>query len=83
MRRAPHRPGETLWAGGLGRRTIWIGIFIGAVSLGIGFWYKETDQVEWQTMMFTTLAFMQVAQALRHPLAHRVASIDRTAGRTR
>jgi P-type Ca2+ transporter type 2C len=64
MRRAPHRPGETLWAGGLGRRTIWIGIFIGAVSLGIGFWYKETDQVEWQTMMFTTLAFMQVAQAL-------------------
>ncbi len=64
MRRAPHRPGETLWAGGLGRSTIWIGIFIGVVSLGIGFWYKETDQVEWQTMMFTTLAFMQVAQAL-------------------
>ena len=64
MRRAPHRPGETLWAGGLGRRTIWIGVFIGAVSLGIGFVYKESDQVEWQTMIFTTLAFMQVAQAI-------------------
>ena len=37
MRRAPHRPGESLWAGGLGRRTVWIGILIGAVSLGIGF----------------------------------------------
>ena len=64
MQRAPHRPGETLWAGGLGRRTLWIGIFIGAVSLGIGFAYKESDQIEWQTMMFTTLAFMQVAQAI-------------------
>jgi P-type Ca2+ transporter type 2C len=64
IRRAPHRPGETLWAGGLGRRTVWIGILIGAMSLGIGFAYKESDQVEWQTMMFTTLAFMQVAQAI-------------------
>ncbi len=64
MRRAPHRPGESLWANGLGRRTVWIGILIGAVSLGIGFAYKESDQVEWQTMIFTTLAFMQVAQAL-------------------
>jgi P-type Ca2+ transporter type 2C len=64
MHRAPHRPGESLWAGGLGRRTIWIGALIGAVSLGIGFAYHETDRVEWQTMTFTTLAFMQVAQAI-------------------
>lgn len=64
MRRAPHRPGATLWADGLGRRTIWIGILIGAVSLGIGFVYNESDRIEWQTMMFTTLAFMQVAQAI-------------------
>ncbi len=64
MRRGPHRPGESLWAGGLGRRTIWIGGLIGTVSLGIGFAYKETDQVEWQTMIFTSLAFMQVAQAI-------------------
>ena len=64
MRRAPHRPGQSLWAGGLGRRTIWVGVFIGAVSLGIGFVYHETGQAEWQTMVFTTLAFMQVAQAI-------------------
>jgi P-type Ca2+ transporter type 2C len=64
MRRAPHRPGASLWAGGLGRRTIWIGTLIGAVSLGIGFVYKESDRIEWQTMIFTTLAFMQVAQAI-------------------
>ncbi len=63
MQRAPHRPGASLWADGLGRQTIWIGAFIGAASLGIGFIYRETGQAEWQTMIFTTLAFMQVFQA--------------------
>ena len=64
MRRAPHRPGESLWANGLGRRTAWVGALVGTVSLAVGFAYREADRVEWQTMMFTTLAFMQVAQAL-------------------
>jgi Ca2+-transporting ATPase len=63
MQRSPHQPGASLWADGLGRQTIWIGALIGAASLGIGFIYRETNQAEWQTMMFTTLAFMQVFQA--------------------
>ncbi len=64
MRRAPHQPGESLWANGLGRQTLWIGTLIGAVSLAIGLAYEIGDQPQWQTMIFTTLAFMQVAQAL-------------------
>ncbi|MFN3258556.1 MAG: cation-translocating P-type ATPase [Ilumatobacter sp.] len=64
MRRPPHRPGASLWADGLGRTTVWIGVLIGAVSLAIGFAYEAADRIEWQTMIFTTLAFMQVAQAL-------------------
>ena len=64
MQREPHRPGASLWADGLGRSTIWIGTLIGVVSLAIGFVYETSDRIEWQTMMFTTLAFMQVAQAL-------------------
>jgi Ca2+-transporting ATPase len=63
MSRAPHRPGESIWANGLGRRTAWVGALIGVVSLAVGFAYRESDQVEWQTMIFTTLAFMQIAQA--------------------
>ncbi len=63
MQRAPHRPGASLWAGGLGGQTIWIGALIGVIALGIGFWYRETGQAEWQTMIFTTLAFLQVCQA--------------------
>ena len=63
MQRSPHRPGASLWADGLGRQTIVIGVLIGVASLGVGFAYRETGQDEWQTMIFTTLAFMQVFQA--------------------
>jgi Ca2+-transporting ATPase len=37
---------------------------IGALALGIGSWYFFTGRPEWQTMIFTSLAFMQVFQAL-------------------
>ncbi|MET0910893.1 MAG: cation-transporting P-type ATPase, partial [Ilumatobacteraceae bacterium] len=63
MRRAPHRPGASLWVDGLGRRTIWIGVAIGLSALGVGIWYHERELVQWQTMIFTTLAVMQVFQA--------------------
>ncbi|MGF1598959.1 MAG: cation-translocating P-type ATPase [Acidimicrobiales bacterium] len=64
MLRAPHTPGASLWAGGLGRRTAWVGAMIGAAALGVGFAYNEAGRPEWQTMMFTSLALMQVFQAL-------------------
>ena len=64
MERSPHRPGASIWADGLGRQTLWIGAAIGVASLGVGFLYRETGQIEWQTMIFTTLAFLQVFQAI-------------------
>jgi Ca2+-transporting ATPase len=63
MQRPPHSPSDGLWANGLGRRTIWIGLVIGVVTLGLGFGYYAADVEQWQTVMFTTLAFMQVGQA--------------------
>jgi len=63
MRRPPHVPGGSLWTGGLGRRTVWVGLVIGFVALGIGFWYHETGNPAWQSMLFTTLAFLQIGQA--------------------
>jgi Ca2+-transporting ATPase len=64
MRRPPHRPSASLWAGGLGRQTLWIGALIGAGALGVGYVYHETDRAQWQTMIFTTLAVMQIFQAI-------------------
>jgi Ca2+-transporting ATPase len=63
MQRPPHSPSDSLWANGLGGRTVWIGTVIGAVTLGLGFAYYAADLEQWQTVMFTTLAFMQVGQA--------------------
>ena len=63
MQRGPHRPNDGLWAGRLGHRTAWVGTLIGVATLAVGFGYYALDLEQWQTMMFTTLAFMQVGQA--------------------
>jgi Ca2+-transporting ATPase len=64
MQRRPHAPGASIWAGGLGRQTAWNGAFIGVAALAVGFAYERIGRNEWQTMMFTTLAFLQVFQAI-------------------
>ena len=64
MQRPPHQPDASIWSDGLGLRTTWVGVLIGVVALAIGFAYHETDQPEWQTMMFTSIAFLQVFQAV-------------------
>jgi len=63
MRRPPHAPGGSIWASGLGVQTAWNGVLIGALALAVGFVYQAMDRSEWQTMLFTTLAFLQVFQA--------------------
>jgi P-type Ca2+ transporter type 2C len=63
MRRPPQSPSASLWSGGLGVRTVWVGVLIGAAALGVGIAYHEAGIEQWQTMIFTSLAFLQVAQA--------------------
>ncbi|CAL8973723.1 Calcium-transporting ATPase [Propionicimonas sp. T2.31MG-18] len=63
MRRPPHVPGGSLWAGGLGLHTAWIGFLIGAIALAVAIGYHEAGNPAWQSMLFTTLAFLQVGQA--------------------
>jgi Ca2+-transporting ATPase len=67
MNKPPRQPQASLFNEGLGRQIIWIGVFIGLVALAVVYAiynpaYPE-DQT-WQTMLFTTLAFLQVGQAL-------------------
>ncbi|GMV34834.1 cation-translocating P-type ATPase [Chloroflexi bacterium CFX5] len=64
MKRAPYSPTEGVFSRGAGRQTIWVGLMIGALALGLGSWYFFTGRPEWQTMLFTSLAFMQIFQAL-------------------
>jgi Ca2+-transporting ATPase len=64
MNRPPHAPGGSVWAGGLGVQAAWIGVLIGAAALAVGFAYEAAGSARWQTMMFATLAFLQVFQAI-------------------
>lgn len=64
MTRAPYSPKESVFSRGAGPQTVWVGVMIGALALGLGSWYFFNGRAEWQTMIFTSLAFMQVFQAL-------------------
>ena len=64
MQRPPYSPNEGVFSRGAGWQTIWVGMLIGALGLGLGSWYFFSGNPVWQTMIFTSLAFAQVGQAL-------------------
>ena len=64
MHRPPYSPQEGVFSRGAGAQTIWVGVLIGSLGLGIGSWYYFGGRSEWQTMIFTSLALAQVGQAL-------------------
>ena len=64
MQRPPYQTKEGIFARGMGRHIVWLGSLIGIVALGVGFWYWQSGDSHWQTMTFTTLAFLQIGQAL-------------------
>jgi Ca2+-transporting ATPase len=64
MKRPPGSQKESVLSGKTGRQTIWVGVLIGALAAALGSWYYFGGRAEWQTMIFTSLAFMQIFQAL-------------------
>ncbi len=70
MRRPPILPHEGIFAGGMGRHIVWLGGVIGLLALGTGYGYWSAGYQNWQTMTFTTLAFLQIGQALATRSSH-------------
>jgi Ca2+-transporting ATPase len=65
MKRPPYRPSESIFSRGVGSRIVWVGILLGLVSLGIGYYYWLQDpDGPWQTLVFTTLALAQMGNAM-------------------
>jgi len=64
MNQPPRPPQASLFSGGMGWHVLWVGLFIGLITLAIGVLYFDVANKVWQTMMFTTLAFVQIGQAL-------------------
>ncbi len=64
MSRPPVPPGQSILAGGMGRHILWVGLLIAALALGLGYWRWFLDDPAWQTLIFTTLTFAQMANCL-------------------
>jgi Ca2+-transporting ATPase len=64
MQRPPYSPQEGVFSRGAGWQTVWVGVLIGALGLATGAWYYFGGRPEWQTMIFSSLAFAQVGQSL-------------------
>jgi Ca2+-transporting ATPase len=64
MRRPPRPPGESVFARGLGRHVLWVGVLMAIVSLATGLWYSQVAPEIWQTMVFTTLTLSQLSHVM-------------------
>jgi len=64
MRRPPISPKAGIFSDGMGRHVAWVGTLIGALALGVGYYYWQQELPQWQMMIFNTLAFAQIGQAL-------------------
>jgi Ca2+-transporting ATPase len=64
MRRPPYNPAESVFSRGLGRHVIWVGLLMGLLSLGPGYWYWQAGDQNWQTLVFTTLTLSQMAHVM-------------------
>lgn len=64
MRRPPYPPSESVFGRGMARQIVWIGVLMGLVSLGAGYWFWTRNYPHWQTIVFTTLTLSQMGNAL-------------------
>jgi Ca2+-transporting ATPase len=64
MRRPPHPPNEHIFARGLGRHILWVGLLMAMVVLGVGYTYWQAGLPQWQTMVFLTITLAQMAHVL-------------------
>jgi len=64
MSRPPRRPDENIFSRGMGRHVLWVGLLMGILSLGAGYWYWRAGDSHWQTILFTTLTLSQMAHVM-------------------
>ena len=64
MARPPRRSSESLLGDGMLWHIGWVGLLIGGLCLGLGLWGWQAGNPAWQSMVFTTLALLQIAHVL-------------------
>ncbi len=63
MQRPPARPGESIFARGIGRYILRVGVVFAAITI-VMMLYAARTGAPWQTMVFTTLCLAQMGHAL-------------------
>ncbi len=63
MNRPPRQTNESIFARGLWQHALWVGMLMAAVGLAVQVVARELGW-EWRTMVFTTIAFLQLGHAL-------------------
>lgn len=64
LKRKPRRPDESIFSNGAGFHILWVGLLMGAVSIGAQAWAIHLGKQNWMTMVFTILSFSQMGQAM-------------------
>jgi Ca2+-transporting ATPase len=64
MERPPRPPEESIFAHGMWQHIVWVGLFVGGISIMTQAWAISRDAAYWQTMVFTVLTFSQLFHAL-------------------
>ena len=64
MLRPPHPPGENMFARGMWQHILAVGTLMSALVLGLQYWGIANGETHWQTMVFTALTFVQLANVM-------------------
>ncbi|MFN9693907.1 MAG: cation-translocating P-type ATPase [Synechococcaceae cyanobacterium] len=63
MQRQPAKPGESIFARGIGRYIFRVGLVFAVLTIALMIWSARME-AHWQTMVFTTLCLAQMGHAL-------------------
>jgi Ca2+-transporting ATPase len=64
MRRAPRPPEESIFAHGMWQHIVWVGLFVGGISIASLAWAVSRGVEYWQTVVFTVLTVSQLFHSL-------------------
>ena len=64
MQRAPRPPDESIFAHGMWQHIVWVGLFVGAISIASQAWAISRGVEYWQTVVFTVLTVSQLFHSL-------------------
>ena len=64
LKRPPRKTNESIFAGGIGRHILWVGLLMAVVCVATQWYAIQMGNTKWQTMVFTILSFSQMAHVM-------------------